>query len=308
MSTNIRFTELEPATGPRYLDLTFPAYRHLLSLKPAPPHRGEEDLGEIHPIAIGAELDSKPVGLALGGAPSGGSGAAEVLSVFVRPAQRRRGVGEELMERLEEALRRAGAQRARTVYMTGKPGTAIFEHLIQQRGWSEPVPRMITLKATMEQAVRMPWYRRYRPRNGLEIISWKDVGDTEYRSLRRSQEEDPWIPEDLVPWNFDRRGFEEISSVGARMGGGIVGWVVNHCINPETIRFTCSYIRSDLARRGRIVALYSEAIRRLSETGVRRCVFTTPMHFPDMVTFVQRRIAPWATALEETRGATKELV
>jgi len=310
--------------------MTFPAYRHLLgrpSLSSSDPS-GDEAEADAWPLAVGAQVFSEqvsseqvsseqvsgegtapqPVGLALGLRTADPHVPVELLSVFVDSSRRRQGLAGELLRGFEGAARAAGARQLRTVYMTGKPGIAIFERLIRSHGWSPPEVRMITLKATMEQAVRMPWYRRYRPRSGFEIFSWQDLEPAEMEELRASQERDQWIPEDLVPWNFDRQGFEKLSSVGARLDGQVVGWVVNHCINPETIRFTCSFMRQDLARRGRIVALYSEAIRRLSQTRIRRCVFTTPMHFPEMVSFVERRIAPWGTALEETRGATKDLL
>ena len=49
--------------------------------------------------------------------------------------------------------------------------------------------------------------------------------------------------------------------------------MINHVVAPGTVRFTCSFLRKDLSRRGRIVPLYRESLRRLAEGGVERATF-----------------------------------
>ena len=85
----------------------------------------------------------------------------------------------------------------------------------------------------------------------------------------------------------------------------VVGWVINHVVAPGTVRFTCSFLRKDLSRRGRIVPLYRESLRRLAEGGVERATFVTPVIYPNMVRFILRWIAPIAEFVGETRGSAK---
>ena len=84
-----------------------------------------------------------------------------------------------------------------------------------------------------------------------------------------------------------------MSSVGLRYRGEVVGWVINHQIDPRTVRFTCSFMRKDLSRRARIVPLYSEALRRLSEAGCEFCTFITPTVYAGMVEFIRRHGSPY---------------
>ena len=296
---------LRPKDALLFRNMTFPAYRHLLDLDPAVRHLDEGPQRMIEPLAVGAWRDQQPIGLVLAERPSEEPAPAELLSLFVNPESRRQGVASALLAAVEAAARDDGRPRLRAVYMTGKQGAAIFEHMIAGRGWTPPVSRMITLKATVEQARSMPWFQTYRLRAGFEIMPWRALTETDRADLRATQEAEGWIPEDLEPWRFDQRGYDGASSVAAKLDGKVVGWVINHRINPQTIRFTCSFMHPDLAKRGRIVPLYSESIRRLEDTPVERCIFTTPMHFPAMVQFVMKRIAPWATAVTETRGASK---
>jgi hypothetical protein len=87
-----------------------------------------------------------------------------------------------------------------------------------------------------------------------------------------------------------------------------VGWVINHRVSPETVRFTCSFMRKDLGRRGRILPLYTAALERLEATGCADCLFVTPVEFPNMVNFVKDRCAPWTGTLTETYGVSRRLV
>ena len=90
--------------------------------------------------------------------------------------------------------------------------------------------------------------------------------------------------------------------------GRIVGWVINHRLSADTVRFTCSFMRKDLGRRGRIMPLYTVSLELLRAHGTRQCMFVTPVQYQTMVDFVKRRCAPWATFFGETRGAVKNLV
>jgi hypothetical protein len=92
-----------------------------------------------------------------------------------------------------------------------------------------------------------------------------------------------------------------------RYRGEVAGWVINHVLGPDAVRFTCSFLRKEISRRGRIVPLYRESLRRLVEAGCRRCTFVTPVEYPNMIRFAYRWIAPIAEFASETRGSRKRL-
>ncbi len=111
----------------------------------------------------------------------------------------------------------------------------------------------------------------------------------------------------LVPWQFDRGGFDP-SSVGARYRGRVVGWVITHRASFDTVRFTCSFMRKDLSRRGRILPLYAAALERLRATPCRLCTFVTPYSYTGMVEFIRRRLVPISSFVGETREVRKPLI
>lgn len=298
--------ELRPQETSGFSTMTFPAFRRVLGKDVCPLYPGESDEHWIRPLALGAEAGGRPVGLLLGGLPAGDGEVAEVLSVFVQPGERRQGIAARLLGHFEGLLRERGIARVEALYTTGKTGAATFGRLIDRAGWEAPSVRMLIYKCGLDQAVRMPWFGSFPVRDGLEIFPWRDLLPEEAEALRRSHAEKPWIDDDLLPWRFDQHGFEEVSSVGVKLDGEVVGWVINHAVGgPDLVRFTCSFIRRDLARHGRLVAAYSESIRRLTSTPCTRCMFAVPISKKEMARFVERRCAPFGGQLTESRGAGK---
>lgn len=290
--------------------LTFPAYRHMLTLQPAHRHPGLVEQTIVQPIAVAAWNGDQPVGLALAEVPVEHlESPPEILSLFVAASARGQGIATRLVEALEQGVAARGFGRVTTVYMTGKPGSAAVERILSKRGWDPPQTRSVTTRFTLDEAERTPWFGRVQPDSkDFEIFAWTGLTAVEREELKRSHEASPWIAEGLEPWRHESYGFEPVSSVGARYRGTVVGWVINHVVDAHTVRFTCSFMRSDLSRRGRILPLYTESLRRLRETPYDTAMFITPMVFKEMVDFVRRRCAPWGSFFGETRGASKILI
>jgi hypothetical protein len=221
---------------------------------------------------------------------------------------RGQGLATALVEAMEETLRERGAASVEAVYTTGKASIPAIERIFEKRGWETPVVRSLTVQFTIAEALSTPWYGRSGLPPGAEIFSWADLSKDEYERLRESNARAPWIPIGLQPWQHDTIGFDPVSSVGLRYRGEVVGWVINHQVAPGTVRFTCSCMHPTLSRRARILPLYSEAVRRLSEAGCRYCTFITPTTYPPMLEFIRRHCAPYASFTGETRGTRKSLM
>jgi len=308
------YCELNAVEAERCRPLTFPAYRHLLDLRPGVRHPDRGDRRAIQPLGFAAVEGGKPQGLVLGCVPFGSPDPSlelandpELLSVYVAPAARRQGIAGALLQRLEEAVAAAGFRRLSTVYMTGPSEIESLERILQRRQWSPPQPRMLILKGTLQEIVAAPWYGKYQRRDHFEFFPWSELSAEDLERLRTSHQETGWIAKDLVPWHYDTATLEPGSSIGIRLAGEVVGWVINHRLGDDTVRFTCSFIRRDLARRARILPAYSESIRRAHEADLRRLMFSVPMHHPAMVGFALRWCAPWLSFQGETRGSAKEL-
>jgi GNAT superfamily N-acetyltransferase len=304
----VHCSRLDPADAERFRAWTFPAYRHLLDLRPGGRFQAR-DPRPIRPIALVGTRNGEPAGLILGCVPDlAGAGGLpddpELLSVYVAPEARRHGMGRVLVGEMEAAIAAHGFARAEAVYMTGGPGIPFFESVLARRGWSPPAVRMFVFKGTIQQLQCSPWFGRFELARGFELFPWSALQASDVAALQESHRRTGWIAEDLQPWLHSAL---DASSLGVRYRGEVVGWVLNHRLDDETIRFTCSFMRRDLARRARIMPAWYESIRRAAEAGYRRLTFTVPARHQEMAASVLRWGAPWLTFRGETRGSSKDL-
>jgi GNAT superfamily N-acetyltransferase len=296
----------------RLAGMTFPAYRHLLALgiQKRHPELGDERL--VRPFGFVLRRDGTPVALALAELPAdaGDSLPPQLLSVFVAPAERRRGLATALVERVEEEVRSLGYHDLGAVYTTGRPGIEWMEQLFAKGGWDAPVPQSLSVRFEPARALESPALAPERLRaygEGLEIFPWSEIGAEELQAIRRSDEEQHWVEPALNPWQFDPRSLDP-SSVGARLDGRVVGWVLNHRVITDVVRWSVAFMRRDLSRRARSVPLFEASLRRIVARGdCRFCTFITPFSYPHMIRLIRRWIAPISFFVEESRRIHRSL-
>ena len=277
-----------------YLSLTFPSFQ---------PYLQTLIIGG-NLVAIGAADGNRPIGLAL--AESRADGSAKILSILVQARDRRQGVGTALLTRLEQELHSYGSSTAAIVYAAGKPTNPALERLLQKCGWSAPAPHKLICRCTQSMQ-HAPWVSAYTLPQSFEIFSWTELTVAERQDLELQQKTQHWVPESLMPFKYEP-SMEPLNSVGLRYRGQVVGWVITQRFRTDTICYSCSYIRPDLQRRGRIIPLYAEAIRRhCTRPEIPNATWVVPYIHEGMVQFVQHRMAAYMTSIDEFRRSLKSL-
>ncbi len=327
--SGLRIARLAEPVPDLFRGMTFPVYRHLLALAPAPRHPEQSDPRPIQPLALGAWLEGAPAGLLLaetpltapsspaaaisdlGAATSGAAAAAPaVLSVYVQPAMRLQGVAGALFKALAEELSRLGWSRAEVVYTTGRPGSAAVERLLARGGWAPPATRTVLVHLVPREMVASELFAEKRLAAldpGFEIFPWSELPAAERDALRAADERRRWVTPGLAAWKFDTEPFDTAASIGARYHGEVVGWVIGQPISATAVRYLCSFLRKDLSRRGRILPLYRASLLRAAAAGRELATFVTPVIYPSMIRFIHRWMAPHASLVAETRGAALTL-
>jgi GNAT superfamily N-acetyltransferase len=288
--------------GDEWTAMTFPSYRQAVALV-GTPHTDSEGSRMIACRAMDGGL---PAGLGLAQLPKDPSQPAEILSLFVRADLRNRGVATSLVEGLEDAARTAGRAAIMGVYMTGKPSISVVEHIFEKRGFEPPVLRKAAVRITPEQAINCPWWGRGRLPEGGEMFMWTELTAAERAHMIKTNAETAWIDPLLEPWICDARA-DPISSVGMRVNGEVLGWVINHRAPPNFVVFTTAFVRKDFQRIGALFKLLVHSIVNIQNQGL--CItFVTSSMYPRMLPFTLTRIGPYGDFCGETRGVTKSLV
>lgn len=279
-----------------YQPLTFPLFRPLLqTLEPQSPI-----------VAIAASDSNQPIGLALAKVVPGAR-SCEVLSIFVKPNYRQQGIGTALLQRLETELYQYHCDRAELVYVTGNSTTPSLERLLQKCHWSDPKPRMLVGKTTTDTIANAPWMKRTNLPIAYRLFPWQEITPAERTALEQQQQTNPWIPSQLMPFQHEQN-LEPLNSLGLRYQGEVVGWIITHRLDPDTIRYTSGFVRPDLQRAGRYISLLANAIQLQIDAKIPNGIWTVPFVYPAMVSFVRQRMTPYLISIEESRTASKSLV
>lgn len=277
-----------------YQAFTFPLFRPQLQvLKPG---------SAI--IAIAASNAIEPVGLALSEIQPDGK-LAQVLSIFVAPSYRGQGVGTALLRRLESELRSQGCTHLELVYTTGKPTTPALERLLEICHWASPQPRMLVGKSTCSSIMNASWMKRTALPANYSLFPWQEI--TQEDRIALQQQQNSWIPPQLMPFQHEQN-LESLNSLGLRYRGDVVGWIITHRLNPDTIRYTSGFVRPDLQKAGRYISLIANAIQLQIDAEVPFGIWTVPFVYPAMVSFVRQRMLPYMSSIEESRISSKKLV
>lgn len=289
-------SSLTKRTAKHYECLTFPSYQQQL-----------QQMGSAT-IAVGASLMQQPIGLALAEIkPESDSKSAKVLSLFVKERYRNSGIGTALMAKLEAKLLAKGCDKVELVYMSGKPSTTALEKLLTKLNWGESQSRMLVCKSTTAKIATAPWLQKYRLASAYTLLPWVDLVPRHKQKIYQQQQEQEWYPETLNPFNNSSQ-LEPLNSLCLLYHGDVIGWMITHRINPNTIRYTSLFIRKDLQKVGRAIPILANAIKRQVDSDVVNGIWTVAIDNTPMVQFVKRRLSPYLTSLTETKGRQKLLV
>lgn len=233
--------------------------------------------------------------------------AATIISLFVKPEYRRRGIGAGLMAQLETVLGGDGCQMAHIKFQSDWENNSAMEDLLAKTGWQAPQAAMLLCKGTMTDIASANWLNHYRLPDSFEIFPWSELTSKERHNILARQRCNPWFPPELTPFQEEQR-IEYLNSLGLRYKGEVVGWMITHRVAEDTIQYTSLFVRKELQRLGRAVPLLAEAIKRQMPSGIERGNCQIHLDSMPMVRYMKRRIRPHNTKIVELKHSFKALV
>lgn len=277
----VRLVDREEAES--LTEYTFPALRYALTTKTL----------DRRVIAAAHSADD-PIGLAFG--VGNEERAFELASVYVSPFWRGQGVGRRLLGAVEHGFQERGYDLGVHMFTVGADDHDAARFLVQC-GWARPAVRQVVCLTDMERTYRSPLPRLGRMPLGYQAIRWCDLSPEQRAGItERHEREAPWYPEDLSPFVYEPGCAQETSLalVKGTSDGEVVGWVISHVIDDDTVRYTCSFVSQDLQHSGRIMPLWwATAQRQAERTHFSRVIWTVPVQHASMATFASRRMKPW---------------
>lgn len=185
-------------------------------------------------------------------------------------------------------------------YSSMDPAFEKIENLFRQL--HAPNPQLIMVRCHFDlQGFAPAWFTLYRsqplPAN-LDIIPWKKLSQPEIEKLRELQEQGSFSAS-ISPFYEESMRDANLSLV-VRDQGEIIGWIILHRIESDTIRFSTFYVERDFRGSNVSAWLLVRAIQLAQQTKYLNAIFEFNLEQVDRawIAFVKKRLAPFAAQTE----------
>jgi len=289
-----------------YAPFTFPRFRAKL-----------QNLGvNGSVVALGAVVESEPIALILAEIRFKADHPttpelAWIHSLFVKSEHRRQGVGLALLCHLEGKLQQLGCPEVRLNYLASLKTRPLANLLNQSGKWSLENTGVICYASKAKVlSAPSPHLVEYIDRlthtlpHGYEVFLWSKLTASERANLEARIDANPLFKK-FNPF-IEESIFEPINSIGLRHNSEVVGWMVNHRIAPDTIRYTQLFVDPDTQPLSRGLLILAESIRLLPEECY--ATFNFEPSNQKMVNMVQRGLKPYLLDIRRSYTATKSLL
>jgi len=273
--------------------------------------RGEDpydvSTGEIY-AAVANDTHGTSVGIALT-AYRPFMQCATLLSLPLNVSSHDQTLSLSLLTSLENDLRQKKCLIFSYTYSSNAPEAAQIESLFQHAGWPPPQPFLV--RYHLESAHFSPaWFEHYRQTSLPEdftLFHWEDLTPSQKEYLHQ-QEMQNSIPDGVSPFYYENT-IEHLNSFGVGHQGKVIGWMITHRINPETLSYSSFYIHPDY--RNSIIPLHllATAIDKQIKSDIPKAFVEFNLSQVDhkWISFAKKRLAPYTTSVERLYEVTRTL-
>uniref|UniRef100_A0A0C1R732 N-acetyltransferase domain-containing protein n=1 Tax=Tolypothrix bouteillei VB521301 TaxID=1479485 RepID=A0A0C1R732_9CYAN len=252
-----------------------------------------------HLAGVAAFLNAKMVGLIIVELLPN---AVEIISFFVIPECRYQGIGNQLLKHVEQALIKLKAPQIQVKYRVTELTTSALESILKKQEWQPPQTDFILFKSNRDNILQAPWLNQYSLPDKFTIFPWVELTEADKASIIKRQA----YPELLSPFSPDIR-LEPLNSLGLRYQGEVVGWVINHRIDSDTVRYSIMFVEERFQKMGRAISLLIESINIQVNSNIFYGTLAVSSSNQPMLKWCDRYLKPYTILTSESRYSYKLL-
>lgn len=247
-------------------------------------------------IVIEASDEGTPVGLALGTYKKSYH-YAEINSLFVKPEYRQKKIGTTLLKQLQNEVKKEKGILITSIFPLEDETSTIWQKILTNNKWDEHIPFM-TRCTFYREYFNPPWLHtpiKFPP--DYQEFLWSEITNDEKDQIKR-MEKQGIVPDILSPF-FEESRIEPLNSLGLRYKGEIVGWMITHRIDQNTIRYTSLFLIKDFRNQSYSTKLLLDAILLQKKSDVNIGVFELPLIqvSSSWKSFIKKRLIPYANEI-----------
>jgi GNAT superfamily N-acetyltransferase len=226
-----------------YQHLTFGSYGYMLA--------------EEHNLRLAAYHQAQPVGLVLASSHPK-LAYSRLMSLFVLPEHRLRGVGTALVLGLEQLARARGDKQLETSYI---PPKAALARVLEKCGWQPPFVHMHIVESPFAMAGDVVDRYPLPPLPpSVTFFPWSERTEADLAIVEaRRGEYGPAMHPEEEPYPMAS------GSLGARIDGQLAGWMIWHELAPDLLRCSTMFVFPEARMRGLWVHMMALGYHRQME-------------------------------------------
>jgi len=211
-------------------------------------------------------------------------GGAQLLSLKVDPAWRRRGIGTGLLQRLMVFLAKEGIAPLSLRYQASPEISACFEPILSRLSWSPPRTDFVLLKGLSDQLTAIDWADRFPIKTPYSLLPWQGL-----TREQRDQAATIDAPAELQP-PADPRGLEPTICLALLHHNSLVGWLLAHRTGAACVRYSSLYVAPAHRGKARALALLAEGFRRQHAAAISTARAAIDRHNTSMLRLLKRHL------------------
>lgn len=239
-------------------------------------------------LGVIAQWQGKPVGLVLVEKRDSQNGLVVCWNVI--KSHHNHGLGRELIEQIELFSKSNDINKLTLSFRWDTPFRPQISKTLQHLGWQSPKQELMLYKFSPAIFMQMPWCQTMHLPSKLEIFSWKTLSSQDKHHILDRQKQSNWYPVEYAPL-FDGPEFEPATSIGLRLQGEVVGWLITHQVSADVIEYSSLFVSLELQGLGRGIHLIVEAVKRQHAHKVAHAIFQVQVKNTQMISFVGRRMS-----------------
>jgi len=263
-------------------------------------------------VALGVFAKNRPIALVLtdfsdcAGLDCEGKFAL-LCSVFVEPEYRCQTLGTKLVKAMSLEVLKRGCKQMMLTYMTKNYCHLFLEKILDRCGWENPETKNFFLEFDASCISSPHFFEPPRLPLGFELFLFEELTSEERAVLQKAR--GILYPEELDPF-LDEESFEPSNSYGLRYDRQVVGWMINHRVLSDTIRYTRLWTRNDLRKFGLGMTLIAKSLHQqfIQRNTFNNAIVVLSQKYPEMIRFAEKRLVAFSTCYYESKKAVKHLM
>lgn len=251
---------------------------------------GKRNVGDTL-MAVAVITGNKMIGLSILEKTS--TSEFNILTLFVVPEWRRRGVGNSIFTTIDNFLK-INKARATINFQSNYKSEKDLRSLLTKYAWSLPRDVMLLSRLSVENLCDASWYKLQKLPKGYSVVTWDKLNEEDVYKLQKINTR---VPDLLSPFQQPDKRIPDLSLILFR-NEIPVGWIISLYQSEEVVERSCFYIVPEERKPFLAPAFIVQLIKKQLHTSFKTSIIQIIVKDTVSLEFYKRFTRPFVS--EET--------